>query len=114
MLEEALRLAAACGLADADPAGSAAGLCAAATARRAELNEACLAARLRRAEAKAEERKDALERSEEDKLCAICLCGRKEVAFGPCGHQSCLNCSTKVAECHMCRAVIEMRLPIFG
>lgn len=43
--------------------------------------------------------------------CVICMENVKEIIFSPCGHfYSCINCSSKVTKCPMCRTVIVNRI----
>ena len=50
-------------------------------------------------------------------VCTICFEeykeDRRQVAFGPCGHHSCYECSPSLQLCPLCRAEIEFTLLIF-
>ena len=37
----------------------------------------------------------------------------KVIAFIPCGHTSCLICSKRMSECHVCRKPISTKIPIY-
>lgn len=59
------------------------------------------------------ETKDDYTSSDDDFTCAVCLEGKKQVAFY-CGHQTCLKCSPLLEECHICRTRIQGRIVLFG
>lgn len=44
--------------------------------------------------------------------CAICLEGRREVAF-ICGHTTCADCARKLSVCHMCRKTITKKITLY-
>ncbi|XP_009104534.1 E3 ubiquitin-protein ligase RGLG4 [Brassica rapa] len=44
--------------------------------------------------------------------CPICLTSRKDVAFG-CGHMTCRDCGSRIANCPICRVVITSRLRLY-
>ena len=48
-----------------------------------------------------------------DPLCCICMTEPIVIAFGPCGHTFCSNCSKRTAVCHICRQPITTRLRVF-
>ncbi len=41
--------------------------------------------------------------------CIICYDGQADIVFG-CGHSTCKSCSSKLKECHICRAKISNRI----
>ena len=45
--------------------------------------------------------------------CDICMDGKKDCAFVPCGHRACRNCASSLVKCHLCRKDIQHRLNIF-
>ena len=51
-------------------------------------------------------------------VCTICFEEYKEdrtqIAFGPCGHFSCNECTHSLQLCPFCRAEIEFTLPLFN
>ena len=48
---------------------------------------------------------------EESDECIICMDTEKQIVFDPCGHlYSCVNCSSKVSKCPICRSVIVNRI----
>jgi Zinc finger, C3HC4 type (RING finger)/Kelch motif len=57
--------------------------------------------------------KDDYTSSDNDFTCAVCLERKKQVAFY-CGHQTCLQCSPLLEECHICRTRIQGRIVLFG
>jgi len=48
-----------------------------------------------------------------DPLCCICMTEPIVIAFGPCGHTFCTNCSKRTAVCHICRQAVTTRLRVF-
>ena len=48
-----------------------------------------------------------------DPLCCICMTEPIVIAFGPCGHTFCTNCSKRTAVCHICRQAVITRLRVF-
>ncbi|CAF2178232.1 unnamed protein product [Brassica napus] len=49
---------------------------------------------------------------EHTQSCPICLTSRKDVAFG-CGHMTCRDCGSRIANCPICRVVITSRLRLY-
>eukprot|EP00798_Chlamydomonas_sp_ICE-L_P006262 gene6262-2890_t len=49
----------------------------------------------------------------EHNVCSICLEAPKSVAFC-CGHQSCLECSTKLVNCPFCRKEITAKIKLYA
>ena len=45
--------------------------------------------------------------------CDICMDGKKDCAFVPCGHRACRNCASSLVKCHLCRKDIAQRLRLF-
>lgn len=56
-----------------------------------------------------------LKKIEEENCCEICYKNMKEVAFVPCGHVMCKECSFKprMEECPFCRRLIEYKLVLY-
>jgi hypothetical protein len=48
-----------------------------------------------------------------DPLCCICMTEPIVIAFGPCGHTYCSNCSKRTVVCHICRQGVVTRLRIY-
>ena len=48
-----------------------------------------------------------------DPLCCICMTEPIVIAFGPCGHTFCTNCSKRTAVCHICRQPVTSRLRVY-
>ena len=46
-------------------------------------------------------------------LCCICMTEIVIMAFIPCGHTFCTNCSKKTASCHVCRQHIQNRVKLY-
>jgi hypothetical protein len=46
-------------------------------------------------------------------LCCICMTEVVVIAFTPCGHTFCSNCSKKTAFCHICRQHIQNRVKLY-
>ncbi|XP_029125484.1 uncharacterized protein LOC109790354 isoform X2 [Cajanus cajan] len=46
------------------------------------------------------------------KVCSICLCNEKDLAFG-CGHMTCRECGLKLSKCHICREQITNHIKLF-
>ena len=53
--------------------------------------------------------------NEDDKQteCGICMDRKKEIAFSPCGHTVCRECSLLVTDCPFCRAQIENKIKLY-
>ncbi|XP_013648619.2 E3 ubiquitin-protein ligase RGLG4-like [Brassica napus] len=49
---------------------------------------------------------------EHTQSCPICLTSRKDVAFG-CGHMTCRDCGSRIANCPICRVLITSRLRLY-
>jgi len=48
---------------------------------------------------------------EESNECIICMDIEKQIVFDPCGHlYSCINCSSKISKCPICRCIIKNRI----
>ena len=48
-----------------------------------------------------------------DPVCCICMTEPVVLAFGPCGHTFCTNCSKRTIVCHICRQPVTSRLRVF-
>lgn len=48
-----------------------------------------------------------------DPLCCICMTEPIVIAFSPCGHTFCTNCSKRTAVCHICRQSVITRLRVY-
>lgn len=46
-------------------------------------------------------------------VCCICMTEVAILAFTPCGHTFCTNCSKKTSVCHICRQVVSNRIRLF-
>jgi hypothetical protein len=46
-------------------------------------------------------------------LCCICMAEVVIMAFNPCGHTFCSNCSKKTVNCHVCRQHIQSRTKLY-
>jgi len=46
-------------------------------------------------------------------LCCVCMTEVVVIAFSPCGHTFCSNCSKKTAFCHICRQHIQARVKLY-
>lgn len=46
-------------------------------------------------------------------LCCICMTEVVIIAFVPCGHTFCTNCSKKTITCHICRQHVQNRIKLF-
>jgi hypothetical protein len=53
------------------------------------------------------------ESSKESEICDICMNYIKRIAFIPCGHLSCVGCSSSLSECHICREPITNFMKVF-
>ena len=51
--------------------------------------------------------------SSNEPTCCVCMTDPSSIAFSPCGHTFCQNCSRKPIVCHVCRQVVQGRLKIF-
>jgi hypothetical protein len=51
--------------------------------------------------------------NDNDPLCSICMTEVVTMAFVPCGHTFCQNCSKRTLICHVCRAPIVNRLRVY-
>lgn len=51
--------------------------------------------------------------NDNDPLCCICMTEVVTMAFVPCGHTFCQNCSKRTLICHVCRAPIVNRLRVY-
>ncbi|KAF2592214.1 hypothetical protein F2Q70_00044381 [Brassica cretica] len=49
---------------------------------------------------------------EHTQSCPICLTSQKDVAFG-CGHMTCRDCGSRIANCPICRVLITSRLRLY-
>lgn len=47
------------------------------------------------------------------RLCEICLDKPKDVAL-VCGHQACAVCAEELANCHICRQLITVRMKVYS
>ena len=45
----------------------------------------------------------------DDTTCTICFSYKARVQFVPCNHNTCISCSLKIPECHICRSSIKYR-----
>ena len=63
---------------------------------------------------KIEEIENENEKLKEDRICKICWSNQAGVAFLPCGHISCVNCSPKLKDCPFCRQIIKGKIKIFS
>lgn len=57
--------------------------------------------------------KGQMEAMEEEKLCAVCLENKKNMAF-QCGHQVCEVCSPELQQCPFCRCTITTRIKLYA
>ena len=48
-----------------------------------------------------------------DPICCICMTESVVIAFVPCGHTFCTNCSKRNAVCHICRQYITSRVRLY-
>ena len=48
-----------------------------------------------------------------DPICCICMTETVVIAFVPCGHTFCTNCSKRNVACHICRQYITSRLRLY-
>jgi hypothetical protein len=46
-------------------------------------------------------------------LCCVCMTEVVIIAFTPCGHTFCTNCSKKTYQCHICRQVVKGHLKLY-
>jgi hypothetical protein len=46
-------------------------------------------------------------------LCCVCMSEVVIMAFIPCGHTFCTNCSKKTLTCHVCRQHIQTRVKLY-
>jgi hypothetical protein len=46
-------------------------------------------------------------------LCCICMAEIVVMAFVPCGHTFCTNCSKKTMNCHVCRQHVQNRVKLY-
>lgn len=46
-------------------------------------------------------------------LCCVCMTEPVIMAFAPCGHTFCTNCSKRTYSCHVCRQVVVSRIKLF-
>jgi hypothetical protein len=51
--------------------------------------------------------------SSNEPTCCVCMTDPSSIAFVPCGHTFCQNCSKKPIVCHVCRQVVQNRIKIF-
>jgi hypothetical protein len=51
--------------------------------------------------------------TQSDPICCVCLVNSVNIAFTPCGHTFCSDCSRRTSSCHICRQVISSRLKLF-
>jgi hypothetical protein len=65
---------------------------------------------VQRAVQRAVERERELAR--EARLCEICLDNAKDIALN-CGHQACVGCAEGLANCHICRQIITIRMKLY-
>jgi len=49
----------------------------------------------------------------EEPMCCVCMSEPVVIAFNPCGHTFCTNCSKRTVSCHVCRQIIQSRLRVF-
>lgn len=57
---------------------------------------------------------EVVEEEVDDKIkCKICYAKDVKVAFVPCGHTACVNCSFELNTCHICRSPIENRIRLY-
>ena len=48
-----------------------------------------------------------------DPLCCVCMTEVVVMAFAPCGHTFCTNCSKRTIMCHICRQMVVSRIKLF-
>lgn len=48
-----------------------------------------------------------------DPLCCVCMTEVVVMAFAPCGHTFCTNCSKRTIMCHICRQMVSSRVKLF-
>lgn len=51
--------------------------------------------------------------NQSEPLCCICMTEPVVIAFGPCGHTFCTNCSKRTVVCHICRQPVTTRLRVY-
>ena len=51
--------------------------------------------------------------SHTEPLCCICVTEAAIMAFVPCGHTFCMNCSKRAAQCHVCRQPVTSKMRLY-